>query len=34
MPKDKYNILEISKTTKQIGFKISLENVINNVKKQ
>ena len=27
-----YNILEISKTTKQIGFKISLENVINNVK--
>lgn len=32
MPKDKYNILEISKTTKQIGFKISLENVINNVK--
>lgn len=32
MQKDKYNILEISKTTKQIGFKISLENVINNVK--
>ena len=32
MPKDKYNILEISKTTKQIGFKMALENVINNVK--
>ena len=32
MPKDKFNILEISKTTKQIGFKMSLENVINNIK--
>lgn len=32
MPKDKFNILEISKNTKQIGFKMSLENVITNVK--
>ena len=32
LPKDKFNILEISKNTKQIGYKLSLENVINNVK--
>ena len=32
MPKDKFNILEISKTTKQIGFKMSLENVISSIK--
>ena len=32
LPKDKFNILEISKNTKQIGFKMSLENVITNVK--
>ena len=32
LPKDKFNILEISKNTKQIGFKLSLENVIANVK--
>ena len=32
LPKDKFNILEISKNTKQIGFKLSLENVINNIK--
>ena len=30
--KDKYNILEINKNTKQIGFKLSLEKVIANVK--
>ena len=30
--KDKFNILEISKNTKQLGFKLSLEKVINNVK--
>ena len=33
LPKDKFNILEISKNTKQIGFKLSLEGVIENVKK-
>ena len=33
LPKDKFNILEISKNTKQIGFKLSLESVIENVKK-
>lgn len=33
LPKDKFNILEIGKNTKQIGFKLSLENVISNVKK-
>ena len=32
LPKDKFNILEISKNTKQIGFKLSLENVISNIK--
>ena len=32
LPKDKFNILEISKNTKQIGFKMSLENVISNIK--
>ena len=32
LPKDKFNILEISKNTKQIGFKLSLENVIANIK--
>ena len=32
LPKDKFNILEISKNTKQIGFKMSLENIITNVK--
>ena len=32
LPKDKFNILEISKNTKQIGFKLSLEKVIANVK--
>ena len=33
LPKDKFNILEIGKNTKQIGFKLSIENVIANVKK-
>lgn len=32
IPKDKYNILEISKNTKQLGFKLVLEKVINNIK--
>ena len=32
LPKDKFNILEISKNTKQIGFKLSLENIISNIK--
>ncbi len=32
LPKDKFNILEISKNTKQIGFKMSLENVLTNIK--
>ena len=32
LPKDKFNILEISKNTKQIGFKLSLENIITNIK--
>lgn len=31
-PKDKYSILEISKTTKQIGFKLTLEQIISNIK--
>ena len=30
--KDKFTILDISKTTKQIGYKLSLEKVIENVK--
>ena len=32
VPKDKFNILEISKATRQLGFKLSLENVIVNIK--
>ena len=32
IPKDKFNILEINKSTKQIGFKLSLEKVIANIK--
>ncbi len=31
--KDKFNILEINKNTKQIGYKLSLETVIDNIKK-
>ncbi len=30
--KDKFSILDITKTTKQIGYKLSLENVIENIK--
>lgn len=30
--KDKFSILDITKTTKQIGYKLTLENVIENVK--
>ena len=33
IPKDKFNILEINKNTKQIGFKLSIEKIIENVKK-
>ena len=32
IPKDKFNILEINKNTKQIGFKLSMENVLSNIK--
>lgn len=32
LPKDKFNILDINKNTKQIGYKLALENVIENVK--
>ena len=32
LPKDKYNILEINKNTKQISFKLSLERVIAHIK--
>lgn len=33
LPKDKFNILEINKTTKTIGYKLALEKVIENIKK-
>ena len=33
LPKDKFNILEINKNTNQIGYKISLENVVENITK-
>ena len=33
LPKYRFNILEIGKNTKQIGFKLTIENVISNVKK-
>ena len=32
LPKDKFKILEISKTTKQIGYKLVLEQIINKIK--
>ena len=32
IPKDKFAILDITKATKQIGYKLALENVIENVK--
>ena len=31
--KDKYNILEINQTTKTLGYKLTLEKVLNNIKK-
>lgn len=33
LPKDKYNILSINKNTKTIGYRLDLENVIENIKK-
>ncbi len=33
LAKDKFSILDINKTTKQIGYKLALENIIENVKK-
>ena len=33
IPKDKFNILDINKNSKQIGYKLSLEKVIENIKK-
>ena len=33
LPKDKFNILEINKGTKTIGFKLMLQSVIQNIKK-
>lgn len=32
IPKDKFNILEINKNTKQLGYKLELEQVINSIK--
>ena len=32
LPKDKYSILEINKNTKQLGYKLALEKVIENVR--
>ncbi len=33
LPKDKFNILDLTKNTKQIGYKLSLETAIENIKK-
>ena len=33
LPKDKYNILEINKNTKQLGYKLILENTLENINK-
>ena len=33
LPKDKFNILEINRNTKQIGYKLALQNVIQNIYK-
>lgn len=33
MPKDKFNILEINKNTRQIGYKLALQNIIQNISK-
>lgn len=32
LPKDKFNILEINKNTNQIGYKLTLENVVGNIR--
>lgn len=32
LPKDKFKILEVSKTTKQIGYKLVLEQILNKIK--
>lgn len=32
LPKDRFNILEINKNTKQLGFKMTLEKIITNIK--
>lgn len=32
LPKDKFKILDINKNTKQIGFKLILEQIIDNIK--
>ena len=31
LPKDKYKILELTKTTKQLGYKLALERVVDNI---
>ena len=31
LPKDKYQILEITKNTKQLGYKLTLERILNNI---
>ena len=33
IPKDKFNILDITKTTKQLGYKLTLEKIVENIKK-
>ena len=33
LPKDKFNILEVNKNTKQIGFKLILQSIVQNVTK-
>jgi len=33
LPKDKFNILEINKNTKQIGYKLTLQMIIQNITK-
>ena len=33
LPKDKFNILEVNKNTKQIGFKLVLQSIIQNITK-
>ena len=33
IPKDKFNILDITRNTKQIGYKLALENILDNIKR-